>query len=458
MRKEKDGLGEKQVELNALYGIHSLRAKENFPISERKADCLFIDNIARVKKACAMVNGKNGDLKKETADAIIHACDEILEGSHYDSFIVDPMQGGAGTSYNMNANEVIANLAIISLGGKPGQYSLVHPLDHVNLHQSTNDVIPTAGKITVIRKTEALLSSLERLKEALDKKAEELTSVITLGRTQLQDAVPMQMSQAFQAYSTMTERSIEEIKKSLEPMHKVNMGGTAIGTGINSTPQFFRDITPALSSVTGMKIEHCENLFDGTQNADGFASVSSAVKVCAIKLSKMASDLRLLSSGPDSGFCEIKLPPRQSGSSIMPGKVNPVIPEALNQAAFLVMGHDLTISMAVESGQLELNAFMPVILCEIFEEIDVLSNAVDVFIDKCLRDIKVDKKKCADNALKSKSLATALNPLLGYDESSAIVKKALSTGKTVFEIAVEDYGINEEKLKELLNPVNMTNA
>ena len=456
MRLEKDGLGEMEIEEDALYGIHSLRACQNFPISHKTIDDEFINNIVRIKKAAALVNKRNHELDEEIADAIVAACDDILEGKYHDSFIVDCMQGGAGTSDNMNANEVIANAAILHLGGKPGEYFRVHPIDHVNKFQSTNDVIPSAGRLTELKKCAQLLDALRELIAVLERKAEEFDGIIKVGRTQLQDAVPMRMGQAFGAYGSMLKRSAEEIEYSLKRMQVLNIGATAIGTGINASKGYLRDIIREISIITQEELSQAENLFDGTQNEDDFAYVSSAIKVCALKLSKMASDLRLLSSGPNTGIGELNLPPKQSGSSIMPGKVNPVLPEALNQAAFLVIGHDSTISVAVEAGQLELNAFLPVILYQLFEETDILTAAIRTFTVNCIDGIEVNRMKCEEDVDLCFSIATALNPLLGYDKSTEIVKKAKKEGKSIREIAKEDYGLSDEQLDSLLNPCKLT--
>lgn len=452
-RIEKDFLGTLEIDEDALYGIHSLRANLNFPITKRGMDPLFIRNMALVKKASALTNKENKDLEEKKADAIISACQEIIEGKHLDSFIVDLIQGGAGTSANMNTNEVIANLAILKLGGKPGQYEIVSPLDHVNMHQSTNDVVPTAARLTVMDKSKDLIGALNHLKEELDKKAAQYKDLYRLGRTQLQDAVPMKASRSFEAYSSMIRRSIVKIENVLKYMRHVNLGGTAIGSGIASNRYYHDNVVGKLSQLSGYELSQFYNLYDGTQNADDFASVSAEIRVCSLSLSKMANDLRLLSSGPLSGYGEYRLPDKQSGSSIMPGKVNPVIPETLNQAAFLVIGNDMTVMMAAEAGQLELNAFLPVLLFQLFESIDVLSNSINTFTDNCIKDLAINEEKCAYNVEHSASLATALIPIIGYDKACEIVKTARESGKTVFEIA-EEYGIARRQIEDLLNPLD----
>ena len=453
-RIEKDSIGELNIPENALYGIHSLRANLNFPITKRGMDPTFIKNIVLVKKACAIVNENNNDLKQEKAKAMIEACDEIIAGKYQDEFIVDLIQGGAGTSANMNANEVIANVAIMKLGGKPGQYDLVSPLDEVNMHQSTNDVIPTAARLTVMDKSKVLLATLGDLKNELDKKAEQFKNVNKIGRTQLQDAVPMKAGQNFKAYSAMVRRSIIKIENVVKYMRHVNLGATAIGSGINTTKYYQENIVKVLSQISGYELSQFYDLFDGTQNADDFASVSAELKVCALSLSKMANDFRLLSSGPNSGYREYDLPDKQSGSSIMPGKVNPVIPETLNQACFLVIGNDVTVMMAAEAGQLELNAFLPVLLFQLFESIDVLNNSIRTFIDNCLKDLVLLEDRMTYNVEHSYALATALNPLIGYEKATKVVKEAMSTGKTIFEVAEKEYGISGKQIEELLFPLN----
>ena len=452
-RIEHDFIGELEIDENALYGIHSLRANLNFPITKRGLDSTFIKNIVLIKKACALVNKENGDLNSNKADAIIAACDEIIDGKHLDHFIVDLIQGGAGTSANMNANEVVANLAIMKLGGKPGQYEIVSPLDDVNMHQSTNDVIPSAARLTVMDKTKVLLETLNYLKEELDNKAKQYENVYKIGRTQLQDAVPMKVGNSFKAYAAMIKRSIVKIENVLKYMRHINLGATAIGSGINTNKKYQEKIIGTLSKLSNYELSKSYDLYDGTQNADDFASVSAEIRVCALSLSKMANDIRLLSSGPHGGFREYDLPDKQSGSSIMPGKVNPVIPEALNQAAFLVIGNDTTVMMAVEAGQLELNAFLPVLLFQLFESIDVLNNSIRTFVDNCLKDLVVLQDKCQASVEHSYSLSAVLIPMFGYEKATEIVKKAIENNKTIFEIA-EEYGISRKEIEDRLNPLD----
>ena len=455
-RLEQDSVGTMEVPKDALYGIHSLRASRNFDITGKKMSRNFIRNIVLIKKAAAIVNGKYGFLDEKRASAIEWACDEVMTGKYKESFPVDAVQGGAGTSANMNANEVVANLAIVHLGGKPGDYAIVHPNDHVNMAQSTNDVIPTAGKLTVLVLADRLLDSLHELEAALMKKAKEFDDVLTMGRTQLQDAVPMRMGQAFQAFATAISRDIRRIELSLDSMHWVNMGATAIGTGINTEKEYFENICSTLSELSGKELHQAKDLFDATQNVDCFAEVSGALKACAINLSKMCNDLRLLSSGPCTGLEEIHLPAMQNGSSIMPGKVNPVIPEVVNQAAFLVIGHDVTVTMAAEAGQLELNAFEPVIFYQLFESLASLNGAVRTLIKNCIEGIEVNREHCAELVNRSVGVVTALNPYIGYKHSAEIAKESLRTGVPVREIILREKLMTAEELDRVLDPHRLT--
>ena len=382
-RVEKDSIGTKDVPENVYYGVQSLRAAENFHITGLNMHPEIINSLAYIKKAAAITNCEAGLLDKRRTQAIVQACDEILEGKFREDFIVDPIQGGAGTSLNMNANEVIANRAIEILGGKKGDYSVVNPNDHVNCGQSTNDVIPTAGKMTSLRLLKKLKKQLLRLHSALEQKADEFDSIIKMGRTQLQDAVPIRLGQEFKAYSVAILRDLNRMDKAMDEMRTLNMGGTAVGTGLNADESYLRRIVPNLSEISGMDLVQAYDLIDATQNLDSFVAVSGAVKACAVTLSKIANDLRLMSSGPRAGFGEINLPAKQNGSSIMPGKVNPVIPEVVNQVAFNAIGNDMTITMAAEAGQLELNAFEPIIFYCLFQSIDTIAYAVNTFVDNC---------------------------------------------------------------------------
>ena len=455
-RTEKDSIGEKKVPEDVYYGVQSLRAAENFHITGLNMHPEIINSLAYIKKAAAITNCEIGILDKDRATAIVQACDEIIEGKFHKDFIVDPIQGGAGTSLNMNANEVIANRAIEILGGKKGDYSVVNPNDHVNCGQSTNDVIPTAGKMTSLRLLRVLKEELLRLHKAFAQKAEEFDQVIKIGRTQMQDAVPIRLGQEFHAYSVAVLRDINRMDKAMDEMRFLNMGGTAIGTGINADKVYLNRIVPNLVEVSGMDFVQAFDLIDATQNLDPFVAVSGAIKACAVTLSKIANDLRLMSSGPRAGFGEINLPPKQNGSSIMPGKVNPVIPEVVNQVAFNVIGNDITITMAAEAGQLELNAFEPIIFYCMFQSIDTLAYAVRTFVDNCVSGITANEERCEELAENSIGLITAISPHVGYQKAADIAKKALKTGKSVRSLILEEDLMSKEELDCILNPVNMT--
>ena len=455
-RKEKDSLGTKNVPENVYYGVQTLRAAENFHITGLTMHPEIINMLAFIKKAAAITNCEVGLLDKTIANAIVTACNEILEGKFHEHFIVDPIQGGAGTSLNMNANEVIANRAIELLDGQKGDYSVVHPNDHVNYGQSTNDVIPTAGKMTALRLLKNLKKELYRLYDALVEKSKEFDHVIKMGRTQMQDAVPIRLGQEFHAYSVAIRRDINRIDKAMDEMRSLNMGGTAVGTGLNADETYLKRIVPNLSEVSGMDFVQAFDLIDATQNVDSFVSVSGSVKACAVTLSKIANDLRLMSSGPRAGFAEINLPAKQNGSSIMPGKVNPVIPEVVNQVAFNIIGNDVTITMAAEAGQLELNAFEPIIFYCLFQSIDTLGYAVRTFVDNCVSGITANETRCRYLVENSVGIITAICPHVGYQAAADIAKKALKTGEPVRELILKEGLLTEDNLNQILNPVNMT--
>ena len=455
-RTEKDSIGTKNVPEDVYYGVQSLRAAENFHITGLNMHPEIINSLAYIKKAAAITNCEAGLLDKKIAQAIVKACDEILGGKLHEDFIVDPIQGGSGTSLNMNANEVIANRANEILGGKKGDYSIVNPNDHVNCGQSTNDVIPTAGKMTSLRLLKNLKKELMRLHTALEKKAEEFDSVIKMGRTQLQDAVPIRLGQEFKAYSVAVLRDIRRMDKAMDEMRTLNMGGTAVGTGLNADEAYLRRIVPNLSEISDMELVQAYDLIDSTQNLDPFVAVSGAVKACAVTLSKIANDLRLMSSGPRAGFGEINLPAKQNGSSIMPGKVNPVIPEVVNQVAFNVIGNDVTITMAAEAGQLELNAFEPIIFYCLFQSIDTLGYAVQTFVDNCVTGITANETRCRYFVENSVGIITAICPYVGYQKAAEIAKEAIKTGESVKKLIIEQGILTEEQMDEILDPVQMT--
>lgn len=450
-RREHDSLGEVKVDSNAFYGANALRARENFNITGRTCDDKLIDAILEVKKACAIENEKIGLLTNAQKEAIISACNLLLGGSYRENFIVDPIQGGAGTSFNMNANEVIANMANQSLGGNLGVYDKVHPNDHVNKGQSTNDVIPTSGKIALIRYFKELYDENIKLINAIEDKADEFKEVYKMGRTQLQDAIPISLGQEFAAYARVLKRDNERFKKAIHSLSFVNLGGTAIGTGLNADKTYVEEIVPVLAEVTGLNLKQNEDLIDGTQNLDGFTYSSSILKTYASNLSKIANDLRLMSSGPQVGIADIKLPARQAGSSIMPGKVNPVIPEVVNQVAFGVIGNDLTVTMAVEAGQLELNAFEPIIFYKLFESLKTLKGAIYTLRVNCIENITANEKYLSDQVEKSVGLVTALAPHIGYEKASVIAHKALETGESVRDLVLFEGLIDANELDEILD-------
>ena len=453
---EHDSIGALNVPAEAYYGVQSMRAATNFQITHRPLHPVLIDSIVMVKKAAAITNEKSGKLDQQIAQAIIKACDEILDGNLRDQFIVDAIQGGAGTSANMNANEVIANRAIEILGGTKGDYSIVHPNDHVNMSQSTNDVIPTAGKITVLKLLPQTIKELEKLEKAMEEKEAEFDDILKMGRTQLQDAVPMRLGQSFGAFTHVLKRDIKRLKNVMDEMKVLNIGATAIGTAINVDPYYLANISYELSKVAGISLKQAEDLIDATQNLDGFVSVSRVLKTCAVDISKISNDLRLMSSGPRTGLSEINLPARQNGSSIMPGKINPVIPEVVSQVAYLIIGHDYTITMAAEAGQLELNAFEPVLFHHLFESIDTLKEAAATLTKHCITGITANKGQCEEYIEKSVGISTALCPYIGYAKSAEIAKKSLKTGISVKELVLEEGLLKEEELKEILKPEKMT--
>ena len=454
-RTESDSIGSKEVPKGAYYGVQTLRAYENFRISGRRVHGEFVKAIIEIKKAAALTNKNAKALPPEIADALMGACDEILEGKHLDNFIVDSIQGGAGTSLNMNANEVIANRAIEILGKEKGDYETVHPNDHANCGQSTNDVFPSAGKIALIRLLTTAIKALEGLDEALRKKSIEFSHIIKMGRTEMQDAVPISFGQIFAAYSEAINRDIKRFEVGICELSHLNMGGTAIGTGINAEKEYIDNIVPNLCALTGLNLVQAANLVDATQNLDCFVFVSGIVKSCAVTLSKMANDLRLMSSGPRTGFNEINLPAKQNGSSIMPGKINPVIPEVMNQISFNIIGNDTTVTLAAEAGQLELNAFEPIIFHCLFESVETLANGVEIFNKDCIEGITVNEDSCEDEIERSIGTVTALCPYIGYTRASKIAKKALAEKKNIRQVLLEEGVVSADEISRLLDPHKM---
>ena len=456
MRTEKDFLGEAQLADEVYYGVQTLRAVQNFPITGEKIGRDLILALAVIKRSAALANMSTGRLAEPQGNAIVAAADEILSGLWHDQFVVDPIQGGAGTSMNMNANEVIANRALELMGKKKGEYDVLSPNNHVNMAQSTNDVIPTAIRVTSIRKVKRLLDALTTLRCRFHEKAAAFEDVLKMGRTHLQDAVPITLGQEFLAYAQVVTRAIHRIQEAEKKLHVVNMGATAVGTGLNAEPAYIARVVAELSKSTGEHFYSADNLVDATQNTDELADLSAALKVTALALSKIANDLRLMASGPRCGLNELQLPAMQPGSSIMPGKVNPVIPEVLNQTCFQVIGNDHAISLAVEAGQFELNVMEPVLAYNLFQSITILTNVVEVFSERCVKDIAANLPRCEELVNGSVGVVTALLPHLGYERASFVAKEALATGKSVKRIVLEHNLLNEGELNAILAPAEMT--
>jgi aspartate ammonia-lyase len=459
VRREHDSLGERDVPNLAYYGVQTVRAVENFPFSGIRVSHYehFVRALACVKKAAALANAELGALDNKIAGAIAKACDEILAGKLHSEFVVDMIQGGAGTSTNMCANEVIANRALELLGHTKGEYQFCHPNDHVNCSQSTNDAYPTAIKLGVWFTLRDTLRGLCELQTALDLKAKEFADVIKMGRTENQDAVPMTLGQEFSAYAVMIGDGIRHLEHAGNELLETNMGATAIGTGLNSPPGYAPLCTTKLAEISGAPVRLAANLVEATQDSGEFALMSSAMKTAAVQLSKICNDLRWLSSGPRCGLYEIRLPAMQPGSSIMPGKVNPVVPEVVSQICFQIIGNDVTVSMASEASELELNMAEPIIAFNLFFGLTLLRNAAIVLASRCIAGIEANRERCREYVQNSIGLVTALNPVLGYEKSAAIAKEALKTGGSVYDLVVAKGWLTKEKLDELLKPENMTN-
>ena len=456
-RIESDLLGELKVPADAYYGVQTQRALNNYKISCNKMSDYpdYVTAIAYVKMAAAEANAELGVLDRGIADAIIAACREIVDGKLHENFPVDMMQGGAGTSVNMNANEVIANRALELMGHKKGEYQYCSPNDHVNCAQSTNDAYPTAFRYTFIRMNKHLVKSLTALVEAFRAKGVEFKDIIKMGRTQLQDAVPMTSGQEFNAFADNLEEEIANLDRNVKLLHEINMGGTAIGTGLNAVPGFAELCVKKMSEFCGDEMILAPDLVEATPDTGAYVSYSAALKRIAVKLSKICNDLRLLASGPRCGLGEINLPPMAPGSSIMPGKVNPVIPEVTNQVCFKVIGNDLTVALAAEAGQLQLNVMEPVIAESIIESITWLTNAMDTLRKNCIDGITVNKERCYNMVINSIGIVTALNPYIGYKNSTKVAKEALASGRSVYDIVLEQGLMSKEKLDEALNPAAM---
>ncbi|SDM50560.1 aspartate ammonia-lyase [Paenibacillus jilunlii] len=456
VRVEHDFLGEMEVPAGAYYGIQTLRAIENFPITGYSIHERLITSMAMVKKAAALANMDIHHLPSRIGHVIVQAADEVIAGVWSEQFKVDPIQGGAGTSINMNANEVIANRAIELLGGLKGDYTIVSPNSHVNMSQSTNDSFPTATHIAVLYLMDELLETMTGLHGAFVRKAEEFDDIIKMGRTHLQDAVPIRLGQEFAAYARMLERDLVRIRQTKFHLYEINMGATAVGTGLNADPRYIGKVVQLLADISGYPLENAAHLPDATQNTDAYTEVSAALKIAMINMSKVANDLRLMASGPRAGLGEIKLPARQPGSSIMPGKVNPVMCEVVNQVAFQVIGNDHTICMASEAGQLELNVMEPVLVFNLLQSLSIMNRTLGAFQHHCIDGITADKERCEGYVKQSVGVITALNPYLGYEEAARIAHEAIQTGDSVRSLCLRYNLLKEEELDRILNPYRMT--
>lgn len=456
-RSEHDLLGDREVPEEYLYGVQTLRALENFPITGVAVMHYpeLVNALAMVKLAAARANTEIGELPEKISGAIQRACIEIINGRFHTQFVVDMIQGGAGTSTNMNANEVIANRALEILGYERGDYDYCHPNNHVNLSQSTNDVYPTALKIALLMSNDTLTLVLGELVRAFREKAKEFAGIIKIGRTQLQDAVPMTLGQEFEAYAVTLEEEVMRLDENVRLFLEVNLGGTAIGTGINADPRYPEAVIRHLREISGREVVLASNLVEATQDTGAFVMYSSAIKRLAVKLSKICNDLRLLSSGPRAGLNEINLPAMQPGSSIMPGKVNPVIPEVVNQIAFKVIGNDLTVALAAEAGQLQLNVMEPIIAQSLFESTEMLKNGMITLKHRCVDGITANAERCREMVVNSISLVTALSPVLGYEQTSALAREALQTNRGIYDLVLEKNLLSREELDRLLAPENM---
>ncbi|MDP4098268.1 aspartate ammonia-lyase [Paenibacillus sp. P96] len=456
MRLEHDFLGTKEVPDDAYYGVQTMRAAENFPITGQRLHPELIKAMAIVKKAAATVNMELTRLHRPKGEAMIQAADEVINGQWHDHFIVDPIQGGAGTSINMNTNEVIANRALELMGLSKGDYKEISPNNHVNMAQSTNDSFPTAVHIATLSMLNKLLGTMSELRKAFERKAEEFAGVIKMGRTHLQDAVPIRLGQEFEAYARVLGRDIKRVGATREHLLSINMGATAVGTGLNADRRYIKRVAEVLAEISGFPLHADEHLVDATQNTDAYTEVSAALKICMMNMSKVANDIRLMASGPRAGFGELLLPARQPGSSIMPGKVNPVIPEVINQIAFQVIGNDNTICLASEAGQLELNVMEPVLVYNLLQSLEIMNQGFTVFRMHCIEGIQANVDRCREYVENSVGIITALNPHLGYEVVSRIAREAITTGKSVRELCLLYNVLTEEELDVILDPYQMT--
>ncbi|MCL2498828.1 MAG: aspartate ammonia-lyase [Defluviitaleaceae bacterium] len=461
-----DSLGAVNIPTHAYYGINTRRALENFPITNYQLHPELIKSLAMVKKAAAFANERDLEAKAPGIfKHIVNACDSIINGSYHEHFVVDPIQGGAGTSLNMNANEVIANIALVEMGHEKHSHEIVHPNDHVNMSQSTNDVIPTAARICIRKLLDELLTTMAMMCTVFREKSDEFDEIVKMGRTHLQDAVPIRLGQEFDAYRRVIERDIARINNTGNYLFEINLGATAVGTALNANPRYIREVIEHLREISDIpNLRRCESLVDGTQNTDCFTEVSAALKICAVNMSKIANDLRLMASGPHCGLGEITLEKLQPGSSIMPEKVNPIIPELINQVAFQVIGNDLTVSLASEAGQFELNVMQPVLVYNLIQSVGMMNNAFRVFGERCVSRIRLTKRNIArikENVDNSPIIATALAPYIGYERAGAIARIALSENTTALDICLTDDTLmkrlgGEETIRKILDPDSMT--
>lgn len=456
MRTEHDFLGELEVPDDVYYGVQTMRAIENFNITGQKLDPDFIKALATVKKAAALANMDTGRLPHEIGDVLVQAADEIIAGGHIEQFPVDPIQGGAGTSINMNMNEVLCNRALELRGDPKGRYDIISPNNHANMAQSTNDAFPTGIKVCLSAKSTVFLASLDRLATELEKKATSFRAILKMGRTHLQDAVPITLGQEMGSYASAVRRSMRRIRYVQRHIHTINMGGTAVGTGLNAEPAYIKAVAKRLSEITGEQYRTSQNIIDATNNTDAFADFSSALKNAALVLIKLANDIRLMASGPRCGLNELHLPMRQPGSSIMPGKVNPVIAEVLDQACYQVIAGDLAVTLAVENGQFELNVMEPVMAFNMFNSLNYITRAVDTFVDKLLVDLKPNVEQCQKWLDNSVGIVTALLPHIGYEKSAELAREAYTTGKPIREIILEQGILSKKELNHILSPRQMT--
>ena len=456
MRTEHDFLGNLEVPDDVYYGVQTMRAIENFHITGQKLDPDFIVALAQVKKAAALANMDTGRLPHDIGNLLVKAADEIIAGEHIDQFPVDPIQGGAGTSVNMNMNEVLCNRALELRGEAKGRYDIISPNNHANMAQSTNDSFPTGIKVCLAAKGLVFLAALEHLASELEKKSEEYRDILKMGRTHLQDAVPITLGQEMGAYASAVRRSMGRIQFVLDNLHTINMGGTAVGTGLNAEPAYIEAVAKRLSEITGESYTTAHNIIDATNNTDAFADFSSALKNAALVLIKLANDFRLMASGPRCGLNELRLPMRQPGSSIMPGKVNPVIAEVLDQACYQVIAGDLAVTFGVENGQFELNVMEPVMAFNMFNSLNYITRAVNTFVDKLLIGLEPNVEQCQKWLDKSVGIVTALLPHIGYEKSAELAREAYTTGKPIREIILDRGILSKEKLEHILSPRQMT--